>query len=367
MRRSFMRRMLAVGLLGGNVPIQPLLRDLFTTDRAAGAVNGTPMEGIGAGNRVGIDAEGKMTLSGGRLLFAGGKAVPAYGDPGLWGPVSFARKPGIAMVVGGLNFTTRNLCKIGWDNGQSGSPGYPSVWFQGSNKMGFNFGGSNMGLPDDYAAATPYRLMVVLRDNGGFCILDGGAFSGTLLWPDSTQTATPLYPCIANYSAVMGIDKLEVWELGGGYASNYGYATNRLGSPVTGDTTTSLANAINEFTWTPLAGETLEWMTRRTDDNNGWIVRCAQAAGTIKLFEKVAGVETERDAGKVQTWAVGTPYRILITQDGNSLYTFVGTTAKHTYTSAAFNATATGVKVSGFASGQDLICWPRHNWPLPPA
>jgi hypothetical protein len=64
---------------------------------------------------------------------------------------------------------------------------------------------------------------------------------------------------------------------------------------------------------------------------------------------------------------VGTPYRILITQDGNSLYTFVGTTAKHTYTSAAFNATATGVKVSGFASGQDLICWPRHNWPLPPA
>jgi hypothetical protein len=53
----------------------------------------------------------------------------------------------------------------------------------------------------------------------------------------------------------------------------------------------------------------------------------------------------------------------LVICDGNTIDVYVGLTMVSTraihYASASFNATATGVKVSGFVTGTDLVAWPR--------
>ena len=61
--------------------ISYLLRDEFTTTRAAGAVNGTAAE-PGPGTRVVVDAGSDLSIAGSQLVFSGGTG--SYGDPGYW-------------------------------------------------------------------------------------------------------------------------------------------------------------------------------------------------------------------------------------------------------------------------------------------
>jgi hypothetical protein len=119
-----------------------------------------------------------------------------------------------------------------------------------------------------------------------------------------------------------------------------------------------------EFTWAAVTGETLDIQFRRTDDDNCWIVRLVQADAKIYLFEKTAGSETERGAtgGTAQTLTNGTKYRIFIKFFGQKIYVFTAAETgalaqKVTYASAAFNATATGGKVT--KNGTNLTAWPR--------
>lgn len=122
------------------------------------------------------------------------------------------------------------------------------------------------------------------------------------------------------------------------------------------ETTTSEANALIEQTWTAVTDETWELSTRRTDDDNRWIVRCDQAGSTIKLIERNAGVETERSSA-AQTWTNGTQYRLVVVQDGDAIRTYVANVAKNSYTSASFNNTATGVETD--KAGSNLVTYPR--------
>ena len=141
------------------------------------------------------------------------------------------------------------------------------------------------------------------------------------------------------------------------FDGDYELATNRTASPGVGATTTSEADALIEMTWTAATGETFELSTRRTDDDNRWILRASQAGSTVKLIQEQATVETERSSA-AQTLTNSTDYRFVVIQDGADISTRVGSTAKNTYGSATFNQTATGVKVSH--AGDNLIAWPRY-------
>lgn len=60
------------------VPISYAFRDLFTTDRAAGAVDGTAAE-PGTNTRAVTDTGSKVSISGGLLSISGGEG--GYGTP----------------------------------------------------------------------------------------------------------------------------------------------------------------------------------------------------------------------------------------------------------------------------------------------
>lgn len=341
-----------------------LLRDLFTTDQAAGAVNGTAAE-PGPGTRVVNDTGSKISISAGKLR---------GGGAGTWGATTWYLSQPVTRAAGRtLIFTCdwtasglmvfglrRSLANFGNTNDYNDFS--DSAWSM--NLVGayeLTHRSISTALSPLLATLSPgveYQLAIALRSAGSFFFIKGGAFSQwTLLWVEKTVTTATLYvsAAINGASTIFNTDNVRVLDLPQLDADSKVY-TSRLVSPVAGATATMEADAVLEFTSNAATGVTQEWMVRRTDDNNCWIVRMDQAGSTVKLIEKVAGVETERGSA-AQTWTNTTAYRVVVIAEASVIKVFVANTLKLTYSSAASNATATGMKVS--TAGADLIAWPR--------
>jgi hypothetical protein len=351
-----------------------LLFDEFTTARAAGAVNGTAME-PGPGTRTVVDASSVITIVDGRLKWngtgpTGTRIVSASQAPNAgqaWGwqmlvraTIDFRLWQGLATsandlnaMVAGIRHTTASIIRV------------------------VEAGG---GLFDYTLGVNEHCFVFIERVGGAGGLLFGrNGLSGnyTLLWVYSRALSNRLMQVAQLESSTAENVEMDNWRLttlSGNYASDWGNATNRVAAPVTGEITTMPANGIVEFAWTVVAAETLDIQVRRVDDNNCWIVRLIQATGRIYLYEKVAGVETERGAtgGIAQTLTAASTYRIIIRCEGNSIWTAgqnvtlaQNAVGRHAYTSASFQNTATGVKVSGFTTGANLATWATGGWSLP--
>jgi len=184
-----------------------LLRDQFTTDRSAGDVDGTAAE-PGPGLRDVTDTESKLTIATGALTFAGGKASPANGDPGILYP-SIARTAGRVLVatVNYSNFGTQSF--IGWSASGTGGNFFRQVT-SGSLNVRDGASGTDVAV-GVMAASTDYQLAVVLRGAGAFYLIKGGAYTEwTLLWAAGLYTSATLLPAILNYNAVFTADDVEV-------------------------------------------------------------------------------------------------------------------------------------------------------------
>jgi hypothetical protein len=124
------------------------------------------------------------------------------------------------------------------------------------------------------------------------------------------------------------------------------------------------ANGIIEFDWTPALNETLNLMFRRTNDDNTLVVRCVQASNTITMYKRVGGVESDISFGtgnsNSQTWTASTRYRITIVAVGTAPKSYVDRALKNVALATTDQESATGVKVSGFTTGNDLYCW-KHD------
>lgn len=245
---------------------------------------------------------------------------------------------------------------VGWDANQSGAPNSyirvrPQVEDAAALPTGTNFTG--------FARGQYHKFMLIHRATGMFFLSNkSGSTAWQLMHVDNSNNSLNVYPSITVPTSGTNrfIERIHVFNLSAPFDTDYGIATNRVASPAVDETTTSEANALIEMTWTAVTGETWELSTRRTDDDNRWIVRCDQAGSTIKLIERNAGVETERSSA-AQTWTNGTQYRLVVIQDGNTIRTYVANVAKNTYTSASFNNTATGVKTN--KAGSNLVTYPR--------
>lgn len=167
-----------------------LVNDTFTTNRAAGVVNGTDAE-PGPGRRVVVDGNSKLSLIGGSAVFAtGGVGV---GDPGLWYASSFLREVGVvgliqaAYTVGGI--------EAGFDAGQSGAV-TDCLRLTGTSISMRSNGGALVAV-GAAAAATAYTVALATRANGYFYFIKGGAFTNwTLLWSSATVTGGGRYPSL---------------------------------------------------------------------------------------------------------------------------------------------------------------------------
>ena len=177
-----------------------LLNDTFTTNRAAGAIDGTKAEPGPWTVRGVIDSNGKLSISGGQLVGIVGGA--ANFDYGCYYPSPVGRVPG-RLLVAAVNVSA-NRVQLGWI-----APATPvTAAVLASNRRGsVDLNGAILAAAPAatgsitvgaVAAATTYQIAVMMRAAGAMYLIKGGAFAAwCLLWIDAVGLNATAYPYIA--------------------------------------------------------------------------------------------------------------------------------------------------------------------------
>jgi lysophospholipase L1-like esterase len=362
-------RKLLLGLLGGGSASVPaitwLFRDLFTTDAAAGNLNGTSAE-PGPGTRTAEDTNDRYSITGGQMVRSAGAHFSAWTDPQLY-TADVANETGLAFYTAIRLSTLVNANGfIGADNKVTANPADLLANFLEFNQVQPISNGSTIttslewGVESgaDMVIPVPVEMAVISRNPGAIFLQRVKAGQWRVVWVDSATASASLMLRTNDIGRPFWLDEWGISnDLPAVWSDRFGIATARTATTANGSTSTAEVNALIEHTITAATGVTQELMVRRTDDNNCIIIRMSQAGSTIKIIEVAAGSETEK-ASAAQTWTNATAYRIVVTVDGYSVCAYVGTTYKATWTSARNTPTATGVKVSH--AGSELVTWPLN-------
>lgn len=182
-----------------NIP--PHQYDQFRDALAAGSINGT-VSTPGPGKRVVVDTESKLTTSGDKLVASGGKATPAWGDPGVW----LDGQQRVLGLVGVFDiyvpaFTTLGP-EVGFDSNQNTFVGSNGIYALTSTTLRVAEAGADSVIAAVYAVATRYQIAVVIRAAGAFYLIRGGIYTAwTLIWVGTAGTTAIIYPTINTYGS----------------------------------------------------------------------------------------------------------------------------------------------------------------------
>lgn len=345
---------------GGNSHVYEL-RDEFVVDEITPITSPRTAE-PGPGTLTIVDTENKLSISGGRLICAGGKATPQLGDPGVWSSVN-ARVAGLCVTTLISRDSTSTFTQVGWSTASTQIIDQ-GVYLVSAGRInvvvntGLNFEVGN------YVADQDYDFGVVARNTGFFLFVKGGAFSEwTLLWVDDVGGSANLFGAFAVFNGSGDFDKLRVLDLpANGYtiwSDDYGIADDRLaGARSALDTFTHSADCIIEFeaTTLPSVGN-IDVAFRQQDSTHEWIIRI-NSAGDLDLIEDDAG-ETQR-ATAVAALLGGE--RIVVIADDNVIRCYHDNTLAWTYSAAANFITETSGELTSLGTGgavSDIVAWSR--------
>lgn len=225
--------------------------DEFTTSRSAGSVNATSAE-PGPGTRTVVDTENKLSITGEKLSFSGGKAAPADGDPGIWETIK-TRAAGLGVIFDVTITDATSVTELGWDTGQTGAISESALRITGDVLKPYVAGaaGPALHIPTDGAN---YQFAILNRAAGDFYL---GKISNSWkwLWADVTGATATLYPGINNYSAASTLNYLRIpttlWLPSPTISDGFSAATSDgLGHPET----TGLGSGGSGLTWNDPGG-----------------------------------------------------------------------------------------------------------------
>lgn len=153
--------------------------------------------------------QGLLSISNGKLNFAGGKASKIYGDPGLtYEPV--ARQTGLVGLFRGFSkMVGGSAIMFGLGNTSTSTFAKHGFWLT-SGTLLYSREDASAAIANITTADT-YDLAVVLRGAGAYHFIKGGAFGAwTLLWVSSTGNSTPLYPRVVGYDSLASLDSIRI-------------------------------------------------------------------------------------------------------------------------------------------------------------
>lgn len=343
-------------LLFGSVAAAPqvtyLLRDLFTTTQAAplaGTRNCEP-----TGTLTIADTTNKLSISSARLLASG--ANVAWTDPRVTSAL-LTRRAGRALQTRQKGATW--MC--GFANTADTSPRSGIQAFIGFFYLIDNAVGTQLIA---MTSTVDYDLLYIQSDVGAYMAVKGGAWADwTLLWPCMFKTANNKVGSQKlswGLNAAAELDSMELYDLGGIWSRSYGFASYAAYKPTVPNQLTATADLVVEVTWVAVGSSTdMDLCIRYTDDNNCWIVRLTQSDNTIKLVEKVAGVETAR-ISVAYTAGAASVNPVVVRAEGQRISIGVAGAVKGSYASASFNQSVTGVKLQSSLSTPFYF----NVWPL---
>lgn len=301
------------------------------------------------------------SISGQKLVWTKPTTGQAWTN-GFIATTTITRQPGRALycVIRTNTFWDR-IYPIAFSGSGSVNQGGAAGWQIGSvNSLRVRATTSiEISVGSSVSQNTDYQMAIVLRGNGQYYFIRGGSQypSWSLLYVSFLEATLDLYPMLSNFNCQFSLDTFQVVDLCEPWTDDFGVAIEYVPLPAANTTFTHTQDGLIYLTWTATA-TTANILFRRTDDNNCYRLECAQAAGTIKLYRVESGVDTELNAGKTQTWTVGTDYRIGIVFHGGEIRTYVDSVDKHVVTGETFNLTATGGKTPNTGGLAYLESWP---------
>lgn len=184
--------------------------DMFCTDRAVGAVDGTDCEPIGV-RSVDNDVGNNISIAGGVLVFAGGTGVTSQTEISFYNNDGdgIARADGLILEIDIVADNDKIMVV------RTAPPANDHAFiFRDDGNIDIN----NLGVtvaPDvaPYDDGETYRLRFAIRNPGADYYISGGAFGElgkvfTLLWCSPDGANTPLAIQIRNNNAVFTADRV---------------------------------------------------------------------------------------------------------------------------------------------------------------
>lgn len=359
---SFRRRFAAVGMmmLSGVVNLIYLVRDEFTTDESAPITDPRIAE-PGPGSLDVEDGSNIMAVNGGVLRINGNPAADSYLDAGQ---LNFQGGRCFGVTITPTSISAQRL-RIG--NGDPGQLGLGTmiqgIRYQSTTSVAAIH--SSTALIQPTIGAGPHEFRFILYSSAGgytglsmLTLVKAAADEGfTLLWPASSLAVAGFNPIIyvqSGGTTNVLVDDFIVRDLGGAAGQIKGLATDYRYLFDDPEMMSQTNDAVIFISWQPKATGSLTVLFRRTDDDNCLKLVCDRVGGTIKLYERIAGVDTELDAGKTQAW--GGSADVIIHMNGSAIRTMVGLTLKHNTTTTIL--TGTTVKTSGTVGMREVVIWP---------
>jgi hypothetical protein len=302
-----------------------LLRDEFTTDDAAPITSPRTCE-PGPGLLVVVDTEDKLSLSGGSLVCTGGKAVPAWGDPGVWlaednsgSPAEYAVSSGHACFID-LTIQSAPHISCGFDGDGAGLTDSPFVYFNSTNNLEVNSGGAGSVI-GTWAVDEQYKILCVKRSPtvGEFFIING-----ELVWVDSTAGVDGSgYPSISNHSGSFTAAVLALISLADHHAAwggDWSEVTDAKTNPASGTAFSCDVDYHVNTTFTHEDTKIVLVSTRFTDVDNR-VYWHASGTGLLVIYEYYLGTPNLLYASA--TFSDGVAYEIDVVHNGSSYKLFV--------------------------------------------
>lgn len=181
--------------------------DTVAIAAAAGAVNGTFSDKSHSARTV-TDTENKLSISGGQLVFAGGKAAPAFGDPGI-SVSAISRVAGRILLLSITEDSAIYNGFYGWGN--TSAPATAANFDAGIHQWGDLGLYTEQNIEIGVRSNTTYQWAFVLRTSGTYYFVKGGLFTNwVLMWIKSTTATATLYPAISSYNITSIFTNLRV-------------------------------------------------------------------------------------------------------------------------------------------------------------
>ena len=345
---------------GGSVGLIYLLDSQFLTDGTPSDPY-TPEPGPGDDLDLVNTTNSTIDISGEQLTMTRPTTGQGYPNLGFASTGSYVRKTGRVLYAEvSSTIIDREWVALMRTTGAPADGGQMGVRFASAAAIDVNARPAGViRVGSSLSGSTTYQIAISQRGNGAFHFIRGGSQypNWTLLYVSMGESELDLYPIVSNFNSQLSIDTFQLADKDGAWALEYGLAT--VFEPIVADPETfdHPADTHIYITWTPDTSDTLIIELRKTDDNNVIELRCDQAAGTIRLYRVEGGVDNELDAGKTQSWVVGTDYRIWIRAAGSEIRSGVNDVLKHN-TTETFNQTETDGVISGVAGVCNLEVYP---------
>ena len=232
-----------------------LWNDEFTNALAAASVHGSPMT-PSPGTRTVVDAESKLSIADGKLFFNGGKAVPAYGDPGAWADTAITRKAGKIVAFKFMVNDATTAIELGLDTDKTGEIAGQRLRIASDTLKIYDgtTAGPTVFVPLD---GVEYTMVFVTRTTGILVYLKSGTGYYKYLGETTINNTATLYAGIANYSAVAYCDFVRLpkrlWLpaplLSDSFTGDAGTADGRTPDGAGHLETSGLGSGGTDYTW----------------------------------------------------------------------------------------------------------------------